>query len=417
MSRPSFSTPPADRHINLEFPVSDFAADAGRVAFQAGSAIIETPHSAGGYGALTRLPDALRLLFDADPALVRARLKVEEGAVEIGILNERRTGFLDRKEVSAQDGRTADIVLGIPRLGNASDVVIMGTTFGTGKVRVESLSLTVLPKGPSERMMTVDLALNDLVKEGGQTSVGLANATLDTPAVGGAYVVQLPLPSGLRRFYSVVPALIRVRLRVERGHLDLGVLNRDGSAFVDRQQVSAGDERTRDVVLAIPHLGNASDVVFMGSSSGTGRVRIENISLIFYSTLPRNGFLNLEVPLSDFTMAGGDGVKSDAATIEIATTPGAYSAHLPLPESLRLVYSGEPALISVRLRARGAAGIGVLNQDESDFLDRKPLTPDERMRTIYLGLDNISDASKLVVYGGPPPLGSRVQIEKVSITL
>jgi hypothetical protein len=198
----------------------------------------------------------------------------------------------------------------------------------------------------------------------------------------------------------------------------MGVLSSDGSAFLDRQELSAREERTRHVILGIPHLGNSSDIVFMGSSSGAGRVRVEALSLVLYSTIPRNGLLSVDLPLSDFTTVGAGNVRSGRATVDVPPVAGAYGAQLALPSGLRLVYPGDPALITIRLRTiRGAAGIGVLNQDGSAFLDMQALSQSDKMQMVYLGVDNLAEASSIVVYGGSEPLPARVQIESVAISL
>jgi hypothetical protein len=170
--------------------------------------------------------------------------------------------------------------------------------------------------------------------------------------------------------------------------------------------------------MAIPNLGKASDVVIMASPSGAGRLRVESLSLVICAPEPRNGFLGLDLPLGDFIRVGNSTIRADEDFTEISALPNGYAAHLPLPESLRLVYTGDPALIRVRLRtSRASAGIGVLNQDGSEFLDRKALVPDGHPRTVYLGVNNIADASAIIVYGGPGPAPTRVQIESITLSL
>jgi hypothetical protein len=147
-------------------------------------------------------------------------------------------------------------------------------------------------------------------------------------------------------------------------------------------------------------------------------VRIESLSLVFYSPAPRDGSYGLELSPADFVKAGSAQLRMERGALDVTVTPRTYSAQLELPGGLRLVHSGNPALIAVRLKtSRASAGIGVLNQDGSAFIDRKALLPDDHVRTVYLGVDNISDASCLVIYGGDEPVPARIQVESVSIAL
>jgi hypothetical protein len=399
--------------MKLDLPISTFHAVSGTVGIQPHGVVIETPWLAGSYAAVSRLPTSLLPLHENRAAEINVRLKVEHGAIAIGILNRTGKSFLDLK-VRGSAGRTSNVVLSVPSLSDASDIAVVATEGSPARVRLEAMTLTT-SQPATESLLSMGIPLSDLIGPGRQEVALSGGGSLSTPGIEGAYVAILRIPRALRQFYANTPALILARLRVEHGFAQVGVLNQTGSKLLDVQELAL-EQRESDAVLSVPLLGDSSAFVVMGSGRGTGRVRIASLSVLIDAT-SRPNILDMEVPIGDFTSLKGERPARGPVAIDTPAAAWAFGAVLSLPARLR-AYGHHPALVRIRLKSlRNDVGIGILNQDGSEFLDRKELPFSPHTRTVYLGVDNVADASSLVVYTDAKSQPGRLQIEDVTVSL
>jgi len=81
--------------------------------------------------------------------------------------------------------------------------------------------------------------------------------------------------------FADYPAAIHLRVRSVYGLTGVGVLKRDRSGWIDSQPVGSGRHGFVDVYLAVPRIGDASDVVVMNwARDGVGVLDIAEVTLV-----------------------------------------------------------------------------------------------------------------------------------------
>ena len=109
----------------------------------AGDVVVRTTAVPWTYAATLTITPANRDQSKECRALIKVRLHVRDGVVGLGVLNLGRKNFLSRQSL-AGTSNPVDIMMQIPRLGDASDVVIQA--WDSGKVGLVSISaVTVSP--------------------------------------------------------------------------------------------------------------------------------------------------------------------------------------------------------------------------------------------------------------------------------
>ena len=107
--------------------------------------------------------------------------------------------------------------------------------------------------------------------------------TVETNPEPWSWAGRLPIPVERLRRYADSHAVVRVHMRVSRGHIGIGVLNRQGTAFITQQMVAAGTTAV-DVSLGIPHLDEASALIVRNwGPRGRSLVDVESISIAAYA--------------------------------------------------------------------------------------------------------------------------------------
>ncbi len=114
------------------------AAEHSRVSFEGGRTIVETSPTPWFYAAVFPIPDGIRQLHGGDPAVIRVNLDVSGNPLGVGVLNAHRTSFLSRVAVRPSPA-VSEVMLSVPKLAEASEIVIETWNSGAGVARIHSL--------------------------------------------------------------------------------------------------------------------------------------------------------------------------------------------------------------------------------------------------------------------------------------
>jgi hypothetical protein len=168
---------------------------------------------------------------------------------------------------------------------------------------VAPLGLRLIPLGQAkirQSGIAFDLAFVEMEPTGEAPAVGISPSEM--AAVGAARVIarppgvtvetnpepwswagRLPIPVERLRRYADSHAVVRVHLWVRRGHIGVGVVNRQGTAFIAQQLVAAGATAI-DVSLGIPQLDEAGALIIRNwGLRGRSLVDVEAISIAAYA--------------------------------------------------------------------------------------------------------------------------------------
>ena len=78
--------------------------------------------------------------------------------------------------------------------------------------------------------------------------------------------------------------------------------------------------------------------------------------------------------------------------------------------------TGTRAYLKARLRVlKGEVALGVLNADKSDFLVRYPLKPTAEIVEFYLTIDDLANASEIVIQSWRNGRGGKVLIKDLQL--
>jgi glycosyltransferase involved in cell wall biosynthesis len=103
---------------------------------------------------------------------------------------------------------------------------------------------------------------------------------ITTAATPWAYAAVLALPAAARAAHGGAPGFLRIHVSVSDGPVGFGVMNRNGTTFLDRRFVTAS-RHAIDLFLTVPAVLDAGDIVVQTWDRATsGTARIEHISLI-----------------------------------------------------------------------------------------------------------------------------------------
>jgi hypothetical protein len=137
---------------------------------------------------------------------------------------------------------------------------------------------------PVDEAPAVDISPLDMSPIGAATlKAGSPGVTVETNAELWSWAGRLPMPKERLRRYADSHAVVRVRLRVSRGRIGIGVVNRKDADFIARQMVPAGP-MTVDVGLGIPRLDQAGALIISNwDPHGRSVVDVESISIAAYA--------------------------------------------------------------------------------------------------------------------------------------
>jgi hypothetical protein len=137
---------------------------------------------------------------------------------------------------------------------------------------------------PIDEAPAVDISPHEMSPIGAATlKAGSPGVTVETNSELWSWAGRLPMPKERLRRYADSHAVVRVRLRVSRGRIGIGVVNRKGADFIARQMVPAGPMAV-DVGLGIPRLDQAGALIISNwDPNGRSVVDVESISVAAYA--------------------------------------------------------------------------------------------------------------------------------------
>src|SRR6185437_10922547 len=206
-----------------------------------------------------------------------------------------------------------------------------------------------------------------------------------------AYIGRMPINAKC----VVGSGWVAADIRVARGTAGVGVLNKEGNAFLVQRSVTP-DDATQTIFLPIDSFSNAGDFIvrnWADNSASEGVIRavriatesgarppacpVAGLATLADSGLSSNSIASKIPPDAvevhdafDAPRIPGSNLKLGGGFPYQVRTPAqswAYGAQFPV----RVTEATGPMWIRVRARVRGGAvGIGMLNQGGSDFLSR-----------------------------------------------
>jgi hypothetical protein len=261
---------------------------------------------------------------------------------------------------------------------------------------------------PTPEMMTHArvLELSSMIRASEASSLEPApsGVLFHSPPIPWAYIGRMPLEAAC----TEGGGWVAVNLRVTRGTIGVGVLNRRGDDFVASASV-APTEKVQTVYLRIESFAATSDLIvrnWEGQSSADGL--IESVRIAAESGSP------VEVCDSDPTrtmaMTHARVLElssmiraSEASSLEPAPSgvlfhsqpiPWAYIGRMPLKAAC--TEGGGWVAVNVRV-TRGTIGVGVLNRRGDDFVASTSVAPTEKIQAVYLRIDSFAATSDLIV--------------------
>jgi hypothetical protein len=189
---------------------------------------------------------------------------------------------------------------------------------------------------------------------------------------------------------------ITMTLRVKSGEAAIGVLKQDGSSFVQQQIVTG--EQVRQIVFQPADWKNLGPIV-VDSTTGGGNLVILGI---------QDQTTHHAVP---FTFAPENDAELQTTSLDVALpqAPWGYGVQLRLP-STRARAEG----IALTLRVtEGEAGVGILNANGSDFIDRQIVTRSDSDRDIFFKVPDWHAVGPIVIQSTTG--GGKVAISSVNL--
>jgi glycosyltransferase involved in cell wall biosynthesis len=151
---------------------------------------------------------------------------------------------------------------------------------GTG----HALAPAALDAGSSMELNLGEFALNT----GTIAPAGDGAVRITTAATPWAYAAVLAFPAAARAAHGRAPGFLRIHVSVSDGPVGFGVMNRNGTTFLDRRFVTASCHAI-DLFLTVPAVLDAGDIVVQTWDRATsGAARIERISLIVPRPAPES---------------------------------------------------------------------------------------------------------------------------------
>ena len=182
--------------------------------------------------------------------------------------------------LSARDGWRALAERAVAPLG------LRLTPLGHAKIQQSGIAfdLDFVEMEPTGEAPTVGISPSEMVAVGAARVIARPRGvSVETNPEPWSWAGRLPIPTERLRRYADSHAVVRVRLRVSRGHIGIGVLNRQATAFIAQQMVPAGATAV-NVGLGIPHLDEASALIISNwGLRGRSLVDVESINIAAYT--------------------------------------------------------------------------------------------------------------------------------------
>jgi glycosyltransferase involved in cell wall biosynthesis len=128
----------------------------------------------------------------------------------------------------------------------------------------------------------------------------------------------------------------------------------------------------------------------------------------------------IELNLADFAANAGMIAAIENGGVEVATvaTPWAYAAVLPLPGSALADERWRRGYVRIRVEVKGGpVGFGVLNQDKTQFLDRRAVIASKGAVDLFLMVPKLSDAGDVVIQTWDRAMSGTARIESIRLIL
>lgn len=128
----------------------------------------------------------------------------------------------------------------------------------------------------------------------------------------------------------------------------------------------------------------------------------------------------MELDLADFAASSGTIAWAGDGGIEVATaaTPWAYAAVLPLPTRALSADGARRGYVRIRVEVEGGPiGFGVVNQDKTQFLDRRALIDSNGVVDVFLTILRISHAADVIVQTWERAASGTARIQSVSLII
>jgi len=279
------------------------------------------------------------------------------------------------------------------------------------EIREGSQAFELIVFTPQPQGQELDVSLDDVRATAGTvTADGEGTLRIATPGQPFAYGAALTLPVSLTSGYGGVPAFLSFHVKVEDGPFSIALLTQDGKSVIDEQQ-AARQDGFADIVLTVPNLAAAGDVVFRSWTKPPDRAVLQSAKAYVPNGVTPILLRETALPLSGFVKAAGTvEAKADGLDIVTPALSWGYGAVMPLDDVLPVQASG-PAVIQVRLLpGKGSVGIGVTSRDEREFVAGQQVAPGPRPVNVYLAVPDIAAAGSLVVRTWDKPESSQVHI-------
>jgi len=132
----------------------------------------------------------------------------------------------------------------------------------------------------------------------------------------------------------------------------------------------------------------------------------------------------LDVPLEELKLAAGKTLVSAARAddegvmLKTEPLPWQYAALLPLAAAQWAVDKSRAAVVRVRLRLHsGSVGVGVLNEERTEFVARQQLQPTAEAVDVTLPVHRLDAVSDLVFQNWDQPIAGLIEIKRVEVLL
>lgn len=279
----------------------------------------------------------------------------------------------------------------------------------------------------------------------GAMALGAEGASLQSSASGiafrslpdpWAYIGRMPLTAGCLEGGGWVAADIRVT----RGIVGIGALNRSGDEFLVQRSAEAGDA-VQTVVLPLDSFAAAGDLVLLNwnersisegilqrvriaSESGTtpagcepNRAAAENAAQARSHPAADLSEPATNLPLDSLRPQHGGDLSADDGSVVLTTSPQqwAYAASAPIALPPETVGSG---VVRLRLQVeKGKLGVGVFARDHSsDMLTEQAVDPSDAPTDVDINIADLANAGSIVFRSwSPNGVSVRARILAISI--
>jgi hypothetical protein len=243
-----------------------------------------------------------------------------------------------------------------------------------------------------------------------------------SPPIPWAYIGKLDLEAAC----IASGGWVAIDLRVNKGQIGVGVLNRGEDNFLVRRFIAPRDD-VQSVYLPVESYHEAGGfIVQNGERAAESEVEIRSVKLArseseapALCSEPRASDEMLaravSLPLDRMMPSSADSIWHEGEGVigRSPPIPWAYIGKLDLEAAC--IASGGWVAIDLRVN-KGQIGVGVSNRAGDHFLTRRFVAPSDNFQSVYLPVESYREAGGFIVQNGNMRISSEVEIRSVKLT-